>query len=321
MNKKKIIVAVSVLAILCGGFLVYNFHNKTDEENVTNKSKISADKKIPNKEIKSQKNKATKSENNKNNLKEQSEEEGTGNEKTSNMYNSAPSGFVPFSAMAELPNLPANIQTDVKKVIDGYGGILMLKHTKDKVVIIAENPENIRHGIDFIEINVHNGHQTITTLGYNGKIKDSENDIWEYNNNQLPTKHTKFNKDGDVEYVETWNYESDNPIKYEMKNAEGKTLSMRKETLKDGTDMRIEHLIYDTSGNTKINVSTTYDGADIKRFTYYNADKLSDGESVFSEYNDGVKTKETVYSSDLKVKNVYEAKYEDGERVEISVFD
>ena len=58
-----------------------------------------------------------------------------------------------------------------------------------------------------------------------------------------------------------------------MKDGNGHIISMRKETLNDGTNLRIEHLVYDKNGNTKINVSTTYDGEDVKRFTYYNADK------------------------------------------------
>lgn len=40
-----------------------------------------------------------------------------------------------------------------------------------------------------------------------------------------------------------------------------------------------------------------------------------------SEYNDGLKTKETVYSSDYKLQNTYNAGYKDGERVTIKVLD
>ena len=321
MDKKKIIVVVAVIAVLCGGFFVYNGNKQSDDEQSLETQKTSVQKGFGSKKSGTKTKKNTSIKNAGQELSEPEKDEQKDNVKHGNLFNSSPSGYVPFSAIAELSVLPANVQTGINKVIDSYGGILMLKRTKDKIVIVAENPENIRHGIDFIEITVPGGHQTVTTLGYNGKIKDADNDNWEYDKNQLPVKHIKYNSEGDAEYIETWNYDASNPVKYEMKNAEGKTLSIRKETLKDGTDMRIEHLIYDTAGNTKVNVSTTYDGADVKRFTYYNADKPLDSESVFSEYSDGVKIKETVYTSDLKVKNVYEAKYEDGERVEISVYD
>ena len=50
----------------------------------------------------------------------------------------------------------------------------------------------------------------------------------------------------------------------------------------------------------KVNLTVNYDGADLTRFTYYNADKLNESGSVISEYKDGVITKETVYTSDYK---------------------
>ena len=106
-----------------------------------------------------------------------------------------------------------------------------------------------------------------------------------------------------------------------MKDSEGKVISIRKETLNNGTDLRIEHLIYDKDGNTKINVSTTFEDADIKRFTYYNADKTNESCSIFSDYTDGQKTKETVYTSDLKVKNTYSSDYKDGNRENIIIYD
>jgi hypothetical protein len=106
-----------------------------------------------------------------------------------------------------------------------------------------------------------------------------------------------------------------------MKDREGKVISMRKETTQDGNDLRVEHLVYDKNGNTHINVSATYEGEDIKRFTYYNAEKPNESGSVFSDYFDGLKTKETVYTSDLKVKNSYTSEYKDGTREEIIKWD
>ena len=106
-----------------------------------------------------------------------------------------------------------------------------------------------------------------------------------------------------------------------MKDSDGHVVSMRKEMVENGTDLRVEHLVYDSNGNTRINVSITYDGPDVKRFTYYNADKTAESGSVFDEYSNGLKTKETVYTSDLKVQNHYTSDYKDGNRESITVWD
>ncbi len=317
MDKKKIYIGI-VLLLACGVF--FGIRQKYNSPSAVNESeKVQpAEKSIKKQKVKQTKQTALIKEKsvNQSNVKE---EEPAKQIRHANLYNS--SVFIPLSAITEIADLPEDIQAKIKAYTDNSTNIFMLKRKKDKVLLITEDLENIRHGIDFVEISIPSGHQTVSTLGYNGKIQDSENDIWEYNENKLPTKHTKYNKDGHIEFTETWNYSSLEPVKYEMKNAEGKTLSIRKETVTDGSNMRVEHLTYDTHGNTKTNVSATYEGADVKRFTYYNADKPSDGMSIFSEYEDGMKVKETVYTSDLKVKNVYESSYSNGERENITVFD
>ena len=188
-------------------------------------------------------------------------------------------------------------------------------------MIIADNPANIRHSIEFTEISVNNGQLNTTTLGYSDKMEDSKNDKWEYNELKQPIRHTKYNAHGDADFVEIWNYDNNNPIKYEIKDNQGKVISLRKETIEHGTDLRVEHLLYNKEGNTRINVSATYEGEDIKRFTYYNADKPNESGSIFSDYSDGLKTKETVYTSDLKVKNTYTSEYKDGNREDITKWD
>mgnify|MGYP006988875729 CR=1 FL=1 len=237
------------------------------------------------------------------------------------LYRSAAADSMPLSVLAAISDMPKTIQDKVSKIAEA-NNIYMMQKNNDKLIIITDNPSNIRHCVEFNEISLKNGHQIKTTLGYNDKFKDSENDIWEYERDtHRPIRHTKYNKDGDVDFVEVWNYSNDEPIKYEMKDSEGKVISLRKETLENGVDLRVEHLVYDKDGNTKINVSATYDGPDVKRFTYYNADKPSESGSVYGEYSDGQKTKETVYTSDLKLKNSYTAKYKDGECEELTIWD
>lgn len=327
MDKKKIIICAAIVFSVV--FLTYKYLNKECVSNIkTNKGISSVSEQNISTVDKTDKIDAIDKKNKKSvikkEIKNQTEQDNTAKDDKvvkANLYNEMSSSVMPLSAITELGNLPQNIQTLVSDIAKS-GNIYMLNKIKDKLLIISDNPENIRHGIEFTEVSITNGHQIKTTLGYNDKIKDSQNDIWEYNNEtHQPVRHTKYNSDGDMEFVEVWNYDENDPVKYEMKDSAGKVISMRKETLNGGTDLRVEHLLYDKDGNTRINVSTTYDGDDIKRFTYYNADKVNESGSIFSEYSDGQKTKETVYTSDLKVKNTYTSDYKDGNREDIIIWD
>lgn len=327
MNKKKITICIAVILGIFTGLLFFNkgTNEVTTEENnkiiqqknnEQNTKTETADKKSPtNQNEETQVKQVTIS-------KDVSlpKEENT----KANLFNDLSGSAIPFSAINEISELPENIRNVVSAAAKSTDGVYMLKHRGNKVIMIVDNQSNLRHGIEFVEISVPSGHRTTTTLGYNDKMRDSDNDIWDYDtvsNVQRPLRHSKYNNEGDLEFVETWNYDESNPVKYEMKDASGKVLSMRKETLDDGTHLRVEHLLYDKDGKTKINVSVAYEGSDVKRFTYYNADKPAESGSIFAEYKDGSKVKETVYTSDLKVKNVYEPTYLDGNRTEIKVFD
>ena len=323
MNKKNILIiaAIVCVAYICMfsliKFVQYNYDkNQNQTEVINNKTEDNVDNDIKNSKsddkILKQKQNAD--------MKQKSEESSE-KEQTIETIQDSLSYSLPLSLIAESAKLPSYIKNSIYKLAEN-SNIYMVNKCGDKLLIITDNPANIRHNIEFTEISLLNGHQIQTTLGYSGKMKDTENDIWEYNEEtKQPLRHTKYNKDGDMEFVEVWNYEPENPIKYEMKDANGKVLSMRKETFPDGSNLSVEHILYDKDGNTKMNVSATYDGQDIKRFTYYNADKLSESGSMFSEYADGFKTKEVIYSSDYKVKNTYTADYTDGTRNDIIKWD
>ena len=327
MNKKKVLIYAS--AIIIAGLIISAGILRKDENNsAVKKTEKQEQQEIINNQSSKGTNKALSGINRENkSLKGGiTEENNVYSEKNSpairaNLYNDLPASALPLSAIYEISNVPDNIRETVADISKNYNIYMVQKH-KDKLLIISDNPENIRHGIEFTELNILNGHQIKTTLGYNDKIKDSQNDIWAYDKEtNQPVKHTKYDSNGDIEFVEEWNYDSDNPVKYEMKDSEGKVISMRKETLNDGTDLRIEHLLYDKDGHTRITVSATYDGDEVKRFTYYNADKTNDSCSIFSDYTDGQKTKETVYTSDLKIKNTYSSDYKDGNRENIIIYD
>lgn len=228
--------------------------------------------------------------------------------------------LLPLSAITEISFLPSNLQKEVSKLIEN-SNLYYLKRKQDGIFMIVGNSGDekyLRHDIKFVEINSE-GVQKITNIGQ--EVSDEDGD-WEFNEESgHPLKHIKYNRDGDIEYTEIWNYSEGEPVKYEMKNGEGKVLSIKKETPDGETKLWSEHLIYDEEGKTKVNVSANYEGPDITKFTYYNSERPEDSVTLMSEYSDGVKTEEKVYSSDYKLKNTYNAGYKDGELVNIKVFD
>lgn len=324
MNKK---IALITVAIVCtAGLILFNTVNKPKSDDVVNESNYKKDTPAIEHNLTNKKDKTVKKQDKSfkagiqqtDSLKP---EKSNSNIIKADLYNDTPSSALPLSAITEISTLPENVREIVVNISRDNNIYLVQKHN-NKLLIISDNPENIRHGIDFTEVTISNGHQIKTTLGYNDKMKDSRNDVWAYKpDTNQPVKHMKYNDEGDIEFVEEWNYEPENPVKYEMKDSEGKVISIKKETLSNGTDLRVEHLIYDKDGKTKVNVSATYEGDDIKRFTYYNADKINESASVFSDYSEGVKTKETVYTSDLKVKNTYISDYNEGNREDIIIYD
>lgn len=241
------------------------------------------------------------------------------------LYKGVPDSLLPLSAISEIASLNGHVHKTIKELVDNSTGVLYAKCSGNKLIMVVENPDDNRHGLEFVEISADGKHEKIGFLLSKYSEGNTDEDLWEYDVSEdvkRPTKHTKYNSDGDVEFVETWNYSSDEPIKYELKNKDDKVISLVKETIdENNSSMRQEHLIYDKDGKTKVNLTVNYDGADLTRFTYYNADKPNESGSVISEYKDGVKTKETVYTSDYKVKNVYEPEYKNGEREGIKVFN
>ena len=240
------------------------------------------------------------------------------------LYQGVPDSLLPLSAISEIANLNNDVHKTIKELVDNSTGVLYAKRTGNKLMMVVENPDDIRHGLEFVEVSADGKHEKINILLSKYSQNESEYDIWEYDESEeikRPIKHTKHDSNGAVEFVETWNYSTDEPIKYELRNKDDKVISVLKETIDENNSMRQEHLIYDKDGKTKVNLTVNYDGADLTRFTYYNAEKQDDSGSVLSEYKDGIKTKETVYSSDYKVKNVYQPEYKDGERSEIKIFN
>ncbi len=310
--KKKVIggIIIGVIAAACLTALITSKETKEEDKTLPQKDVKQIEKSEPKqiKKVAPQKN----------------EQKIKDNKIKSDLYKGVPDSLLPLSAISEIASLNGNLHKTIKELVDNSTGVLYAKRNGNKLLMVVENPDDNRHGLEFIEISADGKHEKIGFLLSKYSEGNTDDDLWEYETEEevkRPVKHTKFNSDGEVEFVETWNYSSDEPIKYELKNKEDKVISLVKETIDENNSMRQEHLIYDKDGKTKLNLTVNYDGADLTRFTYYNADKQEESGSLFSEFKDGIKTKETVYTSDYKVKNVYVPKYKDNERSEIQVLD
>ncbi len=310
--RKKVIggIIIGVIAVACLTALITSKETKEEDKTLPQKDVKQIEKSEPKqiKKVAPQKN----------------EQKIKDNKIKSDLYKGVPDSLLPLSAISEIASLNGNLHKTIKELVDNSTGVLYAKRNGNKLLMVVENPDDNRHGLEFIEISADGKHEKIGFLLSKYSESNTDDDLWEYETEEevkRPVKHTKFNSDGEVEFVETWNYSSDEPIKYELKNKEDKVISLVKETIDENNSMRQEHLIYDKDGKTKLNLTVNYDGADLTRFTYYNADKQEESGSLFSEFKDGIKTKETVYTSDYKVKNVYVPKYKDNERSEIQVLD
>lgn len=243
--------------------------------------------------------------------------------KKTNLFSNADNNSIPLSAIYEISTLPENIQKFFENIVEN-SNIYFVKNSSNKCFALIDNPDDIRHGLEFIEISLAHPHN-ITKIPL--EIYDnteSENDIWIFDEesiNKNPIKHTKLNTQGLIEFTEKWNYSSENPIKYEKENGLEKPISIKKETYDNSSNMRLEHLFYDEDANTKMSISIAYVGANLARFTYYNSENINQSLSIFSEFSEGKKIKETVYNSEYKVEKIYKATYEEDLRTSITVFN
>lgn len=253
--------------------------------------------------------------------------------KKANLSDSAEGKLIPFSAMTETSDLSNNIKNKIESLYEKSPlGLYFLERKKHKIVAIVdkateENDSNIslpRHEFEIVEISIPNGETKNIKVGLENPINtETPYDKWEYvtvDGGLLPAKHTHYDIKDEVEYVEHWNYSPEEQVKYKLTDAIGNVISLHKIS-NDDNGLRDEHIFYNKDGKTTMNVSTTFKESQLSSFTYYNADKINDSATVLNEFQDGVKTKETVYSDEYKVLNTYVPTYENGERKNITVFD
>jgi len=241
---------------------------------------------------------------------------------------------IPLSGIVEINKAPEDAQKSAEKLLEDAQGFYFVKYDENKkeLVILLENPvskENTypRHNLEFAYIK-DNGAVRYSKEGYSGhdgetaNAVETEEDLWEFDNTiepPRPLKHMVFGDNGQLEFAETWNYDENEPVKYEMKDGDGKIISIMKENV-DGATYRKEHVFYDKDGKTKMSLSANYDGTELSRLSYYNADN-NDGLSLISEYFEGNKIKEVVYNQDYELKNTIKSEYENEKRKSITILD
>lgn len=254
-------------------------------------------------------------------------------EKKSDLYSSTPYEL-PLFSIVEISKLSNSVKTVVDKLLEDSQGFYLLRKDGEQILVILQNPVNTnntfnRHGLQFAEIDsegkirYHNaGYQGVDgeIFGENGQI----NDEWFFDETtepKRPLKHIVYNEKKKIKFVEYWNYDENEPIKYQMKDSNKKVISILKESQDNDSNFRKEHVFYDNEGNTKMSLTINYDGANLSRVTFYNAHDLIDSMSIISEYENGLKVKELIYNEDYELTYTVLSDYTDGERKSIKILD
>ena len=241
---------------------------------------------------------------------------------------------LPFISIYEISSLPEQTKKIIDELLEEAQGFYILRNLNDRILVLLQNPviqANTfpRHDLQYVEI-FPDGKKIFHNAGYTGidgettnlVNNNSKNWIFDKSNEPYrPLKHTILSEKGKTKFIEIWNYNPEEPIKYLMKDSKGNVLSILKESNDSESNYRREHIFYDNDGNIKISITINYDGANITRFTYYNSYDAIDSISLISEFSDGIKTKETIYNEEYQLINTLKATYLNGERKEIQLFN
>ena len=257
-------------------------------------------------------------------------------EKSDKKYNLFPETIynIPLMSIVEINKAPESIQKSAEKLLEDAQGFYFVKYDENKreLNVLLENPVTqgntyVRHNLEFATVK-EDGSVKYSKEGYSGhdgeiaNAVETEEDLWEFDKTiepPRPLKHMVFGDNGQIEFVETWNYDENEPVKYEMKDGDGKIISIVKESA-DGATYRKEHVFYDKDGKTIKSFSVNYDGTDLSRMSYYDADN-NNGLSITSEYSEGNKVKEVIYNQDYELQNTIKSEYENGKRKSVTVLD
>lgn len=254
--------------------------------------------------------------------------------KTHNLYTNTPYN-IPLSAIVEITKASEKAQKAAEGLLENAQGFYFVKFDENHktLEILLENPVTTadtypRHNIELAYID-ENGNIKYTAKGYKGEdgetsnAVEAENDIWEFDKSvepYRPIKHVVYDEHDNIKFTEVWNYDENEPVKYEMKDGNDKVVSILKETVDHSSNYRKEHVFYNKDGKTELSLSVNYDGANLSRLTYYDS-KNHEGISIISEFADGNKTKEVIYNQEYELQNTLKSEYENGVRKNITVLD
>ena len=243
-----------------------------------------------------------------------------------------------LASIVEISKMPALVKEKIDKILELSQGCYLLKQNSDsgKIYILLQNPvENAghrysRHNLQMAVIN-NDGSVHYKDIGFSGNEGEIENIIlksktedWEFDESiepARPLKHTTYDKKKQVLYSECWNYDDSEPVKYEMKDANDNVVSIMKGSFEGDSTYREEHIFYDHQGNIEKTVVITFEGANIKWFTYYDAAMQKDSVTIEFEYNNGQKTGEKIYNNKYQLTEIIKACYNDDLRTGIKVYD
>lgn len=244
---------------------------------------------------------------------------------------------IPLVSVAEMVFVSPEMKKKVDNLLEKAQGCYLLKQNPEnnEILVILQNPVEgnlnryARHNLQIAKIEKNND-IVYENFGYNGEeneidniVLNSETENWQFDETTepyRPLKHTVFDDNKKVLYSEIWSYDNSNPTKYEMRDSEGKVISIMKEILDGDVGYRQEHILYDENGCIKASLTANYNGADIKWFTYYNAENPAENITIESIYDDnGLKVEEKIYNQDYRLIKTLTADYKDGQRVQLKV--
>lgn len=251
---------------------------------------------------------------------------------------------LPLYSIYEISNMPKVLKEEVDKVLEEAQGLYLLKYNKDeqKVFMILQNQITSadafpRHNLEFMELylNTEDGKvlKNLYSPAYVGIPNESflatyevykDDESWELDKNSpvtRPLKHSIFDQRGKIKAVETWNYDENKEVKYQLKGASKNIISILKEYKQGEEGLRKEHLFYDSEGKIILSLTINYEGANITRMMYFDKHNIEESTSIITHYSDGMKVKEEIYGNDYKLVNTVKADYSDAQRTKINVYN